>query len=131
MMMFTLHSLLRYLTVALGVAVIGYGLKGVATKAAYDQNMRMLGGFFAVSMDLTLLVGLALLFVRQFQPYLVTHIVIMVFATAAAHVVPSVMKRRPMEERTYMPHVVGTVAALGLIWAGLATIGAPLIGSRY
>ena len=130
-MIFYAHSGFRYVAVLLGIAAVAYALKGVITKAPYDQTMRMLGGFYAVSMDVTLLLGLALLFVRQFQPYLVMHIVIMLFATAAAHIVPSVMKRRPMEERTYMPHVVGTLVSLGLLWAGLSAIGAPLFGSRY
>lgn len=131
MMLLYSHSGFRYLVILLGLATMGYAVKGLVTKAPYDKTMRVLGGLFAVFMDLTLLMGLALLFVQQFQPYLVNHIVLMIFATAVAHIVPSVMKRRPMEERTYMPHLVGTAVALALVVAGLLTIGAPIFGSRH
>lgn len=131
MMLLYAHSGFRYLVILLGLAVIGYALRGVITKAPFDNRMRVLGGVFAMTMDVTVLLGLALLFGRPFAPYLIGHIVTMIFAAGAGHVVPSVMKRRPMEERTYMPYVVGTAVALGLVVAGLAAMGAPIFGSRY
>lgn len=125
------HSGIRYLVVLLGIAVVVYGLMGAFGKKPYDNRMRVLGGLFAMFMHLNILLGLALLFTRPFAPYLVGHIVLMIFAAVAGQVVPSVMRRRPMEERTYMPHVVGGVVALGLVVAGLMAIDAPIFGSRY
>jgi hypothetical protein len=125
------HSGIRYLVVLAGIAVILFALAGVLGKKPYDPRMRVLSGLFAMFMHLNILLGLALLFTRPFAPYLIGHISLMVFAAITAQVVPSVMRRRPMEERTWLPHLVSAVIALGLVVAGLMAIGAPIFGSRY
>lgn len=126
-MILAAHSGIRYLALLLGIAVIGYAVYGLVTKRDFDGTMRKLGGFFALSMHLNLLVGVGLLFTGQFYPQLAGHIFMMVFAAVAAQIVPSVMKRRPMDERTYAPYVVSTVVALGLVWGGLAAIGRGIV----
>ena len=125
------HSGIRYLIVLAGIAVILFALAGVIGKKPYDPRMRVLSGLFAMFMHLNVLLGLALLFTRPFAPYLIGHISLMIFAAITAQVVPSVMRRRPMEERTWLPHLVSAVIALGLVVAGLMAIGAPVFGSRY
>jgi ABC-type polysaccharide transport system permease subunit len=47
----------------------------------------------------------------------------MLLAAVVAQVVPSLMRRRQEQDRTYLPHVISTVVALGLIWSGIASIG--------
>ncbi|MGD2070168.1 MAG: hypothetical protein PVI57_15950 [Gemmatimonadota bacterium] len=121
-MILAVHSGLRYLILLLGLAVLAYAVYGLVAKRDFDETMRKLGGFFAISMHLNLLVGVGVLFTGQFYPQLAGHIFMMVFAAAAAQIVPSVMKKRPMEERTYAPYVVSTVIAIGLVWGGLAAI---------
>ena len=55
----------------------------------------------------------------------------MIGAAVVAQIVPSVMRRRPMEERTFMPHVVNVAAALALMIFGILSIpGASIVGSR-
>ena len=125
------HSGLRYLILLLGIAVVVYAIRGVATKAPYDNRMRVMGGVFALLMDLNIFIGFVALFGRSFQPYLIGHIIMMVFAAVAAHIVPSVMKRRPMEERTYLPHAVGAIVALGLVAAGILALPAGRIFGSY
>ncbi|HSM05196.1 MAG TPA: hypothetical protein VK858_11235 [Longimicrobiales bacterium] len=125
------HSGIRYLVLLTGVAVVLFALAGVVGRKPYDPRMRVLSGVFAMFMHLNVLLGLALLFTRPFAPYLIGHISLMIFAAVAAQVVPSVMRRRPVEERTWMPHLVGAAVALGLVVAGLMAIQAPLFGSRY
>lgn len=125
------HSGIRYLVLLAGVAVVLFALAGVVGRKPYDPRMRVLSGVFAMFMHLNVLLGLALLFTRPFAPYLIGHISLMIFAAVAAQVVPSVMRRRPVEERTWMPHLVGAAVALGLVVAGLMAIQAPLFGSRY
>jgi hypothetical protein len=125
------HSGIRYLAVLAGIAVILFALAGVLGKKPYDPRMRVLSGLFAMFLHLNVLLGLALLFTRPFAPYLIGHISLMVFAAITAQVVPSVMRRRPLEQRTWLPHLVGAVIALGLVVAGLMAIGAPIFGSRY
>jgi hypothetical protein len=52
----------------------------------------------------------------------------MVLATAVAHVVHGVMKRRPDDKRTYAPHVVGGAVVLGMVVVGIMAIGRPIVG---
>ncbi len=126
------HSGIRYLVLLLGVLALGYALWGVVTQKPYDQTMRKLAGLFSVSLQINVLVGLALLFTgRDFFAQLGIHVLAMVAAAVVAQIVPSVMRRRPMEERTWLPHVVNVAAALALVVAGILSIpGASIFGSR-
>ena len=128
MILFQAHSGFRYLVLLAGLLVIGYAAYGVLTKRPYDKTMRMLSFLFVMSIDLTALLGLANLFVGTFYPQLGGHIVTMILAVVVAHVVSAVMKRRPVEERTYMPHLVGTVIVLGMVAMGILAIGRPIVG---
>lgn len=127
-MLLHLHSGLRYIVLLLGVAVIAYAVYGVATKKPYDTRMRALAAAFTGAIDLTALVGIAHLFTSRFYPQLGGHIAMMILAVAVAHVVSAVMKRRPPEQRTYMPHVVGTIIVLVIISFGILAIGRPIVG---
>lgn len=132
MFVYHTHSGFRYIALLLGILALGYALYGVATRRTYDPTMRKLAGFFSVTLQINILVGLALLFTsRGFYPQLGMHVLLMVAAAVVAQVVPSVMRRRPMEERTYMPHVVNVAAALALMVFGILAIpGASIVGSR-
>lgn len=132
MFVYHTHSGIRYIALLLGVLALGYAVYGVATGRPYDERMRKLAGFFSVTLQINVLVGVALLFTsRGFYPQLGVHVILMIGAAVVAQIVPSVMRRRPMEERTYMPHAVGVVAALALTVFGILAIpGASIVGSR-
>jgi asparagine N-glycosylation enzyme membrane subunit Stt3 len=127
-MLLSAHSGLRYLVLLLGIAVVAYALYGLARKRPYDRRMRILGAAFTGALDLTVLFGLAHLFTSRFYPQLGGHIVMMVLALAVAHIVSIVMRRRPPEERTYTPHVVGTLTVLVIVALGIAALGRPIVG---
>lgn len=122
------HSGFRYLALLFGLAVILYAIYGLVTKREYDTRMRILSAAFVGSLDITVLLGFANLFAGRFYPQLGGHIVMMILAAAVAHVVHAVMKRRPDDQRSYTPHLVGTVIVLGMIVAGLMAIGRPVVG---
>lgn len=122
------HSGFRYLVLLMGLVVIGYAAFGMATGRTYDTRMRALSAIFTGFVDLTALVGLMTLFTGVFYPQLGGHIVMMALAVAVAHVVHGVMKRRPDDQRSYAPHLVGTVVVLGLVVAGVMAIGRPIVG---
>ena len=122
------HSGLRYLVLLAGLVVIGYAAWGLLTGAPYDKRMRVLSAAFTGVIDLTVLVGFANVFTGIFYPALGGHIVTMVLAAAVAHVVHGVMKRRPEDEKSFAPHLVGTVIVLGMVVAGIMAIGRPVIG---
>lgn len=124
------HSGLRYIILALGLLVLIVSLLGVLQKKPYSKLMRVSASIFAGSLHLQVLVGFFLLVSGRFYPALIGHIFLLLFAAVIAQVPVSVLRRRPMEERTYMPHLVSTVVALGLIWAGVASIGRGLLESN-
>lgn len=130
-MLYMAHAGLRYLILLAGLAVVVRAIHGMATSARYDKAMRVLGGVFAGLIHLQVLLGLGLLFTRQFYPALMGHLMLMILAAVVAQVVPSVMRRRPEGERTFAPHLVGTLVALLLIVAGILAIpGASIFGTR-
>ena len=122
------HSGFRYLVLLAALVVVGYAAFGLATKRPYDKTMRILSAAFTGIVDLTVLLGLITLFTGRFYPQLGGHIVMMIFAAVVAHVVHGVMKRRPAEQQTFTPHIVGTLVVLGLIVAGTMAIGRPIVG---
>jgi len=128
-MLLNAHSGFRYLVLLGGLLVIGYATYGVMMKVQYDRTMRILGVAFTGLIDLTVVLGLANLFWGGgFYPRLSGHIVMMILAAIVAHVVSAVMKRRPPEERTFAPHIVGTLIVLGMIAGGIVAIGRPIVG---
>ena len=127
--MLNAHSGFRYLVMIAGLIVIGYAVYGMATGRSYDKTMRITSAVFTGLVDLTALLGIVTLLSGTFYPALIGHMKMMVLAIVVAHVVSVVIKRRPEEERTYTPHLVGTLVVLGLIAVGIMTIGRPLVGS--
>lgn len=122
-MLYHAHSGLRYLILVVGAAVLVYAVWGWLGKRPYDRTMKGFASAFAGLLHLQILLGFALLVTGRYTPALIGHIFLMLLAAGAAQVVPSVMRRRPPEERTYLPHVVGTVVALALIVGGILAIG--------
>ena len=122
------HSGLRYLILLAGVLTVFYAMYGAVAGRSYDKGMRILASSFVGTIHLQLLLGLALIFSGRFQPALTGHIFMMLFAAAAAQIPVSVMRRRPEEAKSYLPHGVGAIAALGLIAAGILAIGRPIVG---
>jgi F0F1-type ATP synthase membrane subunit a len=126
--LFYAHSGFRYAVFLLGVAALAYAMYGLVGRRPLDRGMRILGAAFAGSFHLQILLGLALLFTGQFGGIVAGHVLLMVFAAASAQIVPSVMRRRPPERRSYLPYVVGTIVALTLAAVGVMALGRPVIG---
>ncbi len=122
------HSGLRYRILLGGVLTVLYAAFGVASRRTYDKSMRILASSFVGTIHLQILLGLALLFSGRFQPALTGHIFMMLFAAAAAQIPVSVMRRRPEEQKSYLPHGVGALVALAMIAAGILAIGRPIVG---
>jgi len=125
--LFHAHSGLRYLVLLAGVAALLYALFGLLAGRRYDRGMKLLGSGFAGLLHLQILLGVGVIFTRGFYPALIGHITMMIFAAAVAQITSSVMKRRPEEERSYTPHLVGTGVALLLIVGGIMAIGASVV----
>jgi ABC-type transport system involved in cytochrome c biogenesis permease subunit len=127
-MLLQAHSGFRYLVLLLGIIVIAYAAYGLATKRPYDPRMRILATAFTAALDLTVLLGLTHLFTSTFYPQLAGHLAMMVLALAITHIVSVVQRRRPLESRTYGPHLFGTLIVLAIISFGILAIGRPIVG---
>ncbi len=122
------HSGLRYLILLGGVLTVLYAVYGVVSGRAYDKAVRILATSFAGTIHLQILLGLALLLSGRFQPALTGHIFMMVFAAVSAQIPVSVMRRRPEEAKSYLPHGVGALVALAIIAAGILAIRPSIFG---
>lgn len=127
-MFLLLHSALRYVVLVAAVSVLGYGLFGIVTRRPFDERMRKLGAAFAMSLQVEILIGVGLLFTGSFSPAVTGHVFMMLFAAGTAQIVPSVMRRRPPEERSYLPYVISTAVAFALVVFGIMALGRPLLG---
>jgi len=126
-MLLQIHSIIRYVVLAAGVLALVYALVGVVARRPYDRAMRILSSVFVGSLDVQILLGIGVIFTRSFYPALIGHITMMIFAAAVVHVTSAVMRRRPPEEKTYMPHLVSILVSLGLIAAGILAIGRGIV----
>jgi heme A synthase len=125
------HSGLRYLVLLSGVVALGYALFSVLTSRSYDQGMRRTAAAFAGLLHFQILVGFVFLVSGRFYPALIGHIVMMLGAATAAQVPLSVLRRRAPEDRRPMPHLIGTVIALAMIWGGIVSIGRGFLGNSF
>jgi len=123
------HSGLRYVVLLAGLFALAYALYILFTGKPYDRVVRSSGAAFAGLLHLQVLLGFVLIVSGRFYPALIGHIFMMLFAAVVAQIPLSVMRRRPPEERTVLPHVVATLVAFGLVWGGVLAIGRGLLDS--
>lgn len=123
-----LHSGLRYIVILLGIAGILYALWGLVRRKPYDDRMMSLATWFALSLHVQVISGFALLVSGRFSPALIGHIFMAFMAAAVAQIVSSVTRRKPPEQRTWLPHIIGNVVALALFAGTIIAIGRPVMG---
>ena len=122
-MLYATHSGIRFLVLLAGFVVILYGVWGMVGKRPYEPLMGRLASAFTGLLDLQILIGVGVLFTRPFGSQLIGHLMMMVLAAVVAHGTTMVVRKRPDEEKTYAPHVVGALLALGLVAGGIMAIG--------
>lgn len=128
-MLFYAHSGLRYLVLLAGLVAILYAAWGAATRRPYGKPMRMLAAAYNGVLDLQILVGFFLVVSARYQlTGLIGHIFLAIFAAAVAHVTASGVRRKPPEERTHLPHLVGILVSLLLMAGGIVVLGRPVLG---
>lgn len=125
------HSGLRYLVLIAAAVTLLYGIFGWFSGRSYDRGMRISAASFAGLLHLQVLLGFIILLSGRFYPALIGHIFMMLAAAVVAQVPLSVMRRRPPEARTHLPHVVSTAVALLLVWGGVLAIGRGLLEATF
>ena len=121
--LFHAHSGLRYLVLLAGILSLAYSLVALLRGRPWDKPGRILLASFVGLLDLQVLIGIILVFVRMFYPMLWGHLVMMVLAAAVAHVASVINKKRRPEGRSHMVAVLGSAGALALIIGGITAIG--------
>lgn len=127
MILWYLHSGVRYAVLLLGLAALGYAVYAAVTERPYDRTGYRLAAGFALSLHAQIFLGVSLLFTGMFHPQLVGHVFLMIFAAVAAQIVPSVMRRREPAERGWWPHAVSILVALALVAVGIVSLGRPIL----
>ncbi len=124
------HSGLRYVVLIAGIAALAWALFGLVTKRPYGRPMRILGAAYAGLLHLQVVLGLVLLVVGATRTEVWIHMAIMLCAAVVAQLPASILKRRPVEERTFGIHAGGILLSLVLIWLALMPFGIGLFGSN-
>lgn len=129
MIIYGLHSWLRYAVFLTGLAAFGYALWGMLGKRPYQKLMWELASAFAVSLYVQVVLGFLLIFTyRFFSGTLGLHMVLSMVAAALAQMSYSTNRRRPREEREYGIHVIGVGLAMALVVAGILVIRNSVFG---
>lgn len=121
--LFYAHSGLRYLVLLAGLLAFGYTLVSALRDRAWDRPARILIASFVGLLDLQVLLGLVLVFLRAFYAALWGHLVMMILAAAVAHITSAVNRRRSPERQSQMTAALGVAGALILIVGGIMAIG--------
>jgi hypothetical protein len=124
--LFHAHSGLRYLVLLAGFLSLGYAILSLVRKRAWDRPGRILLATFVGTMDIQVLLGLILVFVRDFYPALWGHLSLMILAAAVGHATSVIAKRRPPDAQSHAVAALGSAGALILILGGIAAIGRPI-----
>lgn len=121
--LYHLHSGLRYAILLVGVLAALYLLFGLLGRRPFGGLARGLTSAYVGLLDLQVLVGVLLLFVRPFYPALMGHVVMMLLAVGAAHGFTMAAKRAPEPRRRYALSLAGVALSLVLIVGGIMSIG--------
>lgn len=125
---FHMHSGIRYLVLLAAVAALAYLLYGMALRRDFDKLAGALTGAYVGFLDLQVLIGVVLYLLVPSRPAaLMGHAVMMLAAVTVGHVANIMNKRR--EQKSYGVALGGVAVSLLLIVGGIMAIGRPFIGS--
>ena len=121
MVLYEIHSVVRYVVLAAGLLAFVYLALGAARRGPAGKGVRIAGSIFVGVLDLQVLLGIALALVRPFYPRLTGHIVMMLAAAVVAHVLLAINRRRAAPG--FRLPLIGIGLALVLIAGGILAIG--------
>ena len=124
---FHTHSGLRYLVLLAGVVALVVIGRALAARLPYGKGARVSGAAFTGLLDLQVVVGIVTALVRPWKPAYVGHVVTMVLAVAAAHVL-RVRARNAADDRArHVSALLAVLVPLVLIVAGILAIGRRIV----
>lgn len=124
--LFQFHAGWRYVVLVAGVVALLLPLFAIRSPTVGSGALRAVR-IFTIALDVQLLAGVVLVFLRPFFPALMGHILMMVAAVAVAHLLSVTLRRRPPERRTPAFIATGVGICLLSIIAGILSIGRPIV----
>lgn len=120
--LFHAHSGLRFLVLLAGGIALAMMAWGMSGRRPYAGQSRASMAVFAGALDLQVLIGVGLLFVRPFYGALTGHLIMMLAAVGVVHGL-SVYARKLMDaRRAHAVALAGVALALVLIVGGIMAI---------
>jgi hypothetical protein len=121
MLLFQIHSVLRYLILIAGLAALGVIAVGASTSKPAGKSVRIAGAVFVGLFDLQILVGIAVMMTRPYYPALIGHVVMMLSGATLTHVM--LAKNRRRAQPGYRLPIIGIGIALAFVMVGITAIG--------
>ena len=125
-MLFHAHSGLRYLVLAAAVIALVF-VVGQRYAGGLERARRISTAAFVGVLDLQVLLGLVLFFLRPFYGQLIGHIVMMLLALVTAHVFSARLKRTTDAGRAFVTGLLGVVLTLVFVVGGILAIGRAVV----
>ena len=116
------HSGLRFLVLLAGGIALAMMVWGVSAPRPYAGQSRASMAVFAGALDLQVLIGIALLFVRPFYGALMGHILMLFAAVAVVHALSVFARKQEDARRAHTIALAGVALALLLIVGGIMAI---------
>ena len=125
--LFHAHSGLRYVVLLAGLLSLAFSFTAAVRRQPWDRPGRVFLSTYVGVMDLQVLTGLVLVFVRVFYPALWGHITMMVLAAVVGHVALAMNKRRAPERQSHWVAVIGVGLSLIFVVGGILSIGRTIL----
>jgi hypothetical protein len=126
-MLFQAHSGVRYLVLLAGVIALIAAI--VAASRGGNGPDATLTRIFTGVLDLQVLLGIILVFVRPFYGQLIGHIILMVAAAAIVHIGSTRAKKQTVPAAASRMRAISIGVALLAMVAGIMSIGRSIFGS--
>jgi hypothetical protein len=132
-----IHNIARWVVLLLGFVVVIRAFVGWLGRQQWSETERRIGLFFAIGLDIQLLLGLVLYFLfspftrfalqncgeamglREFRFFAVEHSLLMVLAVVFAHLGSSLSKKAPQDTSKYRRAAIWFTLALLMIMLGM------------
>ena len=124
--LFHAHSGLRYIVLLVGLVAIAVLAVGLIRKKSLSAERGLMAAFVGV-LDLQVVLGIVLLFVWPFYGALMGHIMMMVLAAVAAHLLSVRAKKAADPNRATLLRLWGVVVPFILIVLGILAIGRSVV----
>src|SRR5690606_35200315 len=125
--LFHAHSGVRYLVWLAGLIAVVYAAIGLFGRKPYDRGASITMQLFVGLLDVQVLLGIILVFLRPFYPALTWHIVMISLSAVVDPVSTAINPSRPAERKSWPLQFGDGVLSMLSIIAGIMAIGRSIL----